>query len=436
MAKRSYFRDISGVFSSYTISLIASLLIYVVLTRVLGPEDFGVYYSILVIPLVTVGFVQMGIRRSAVFHIGKKVFSEQRIVSSVFVLLIIASVLGMLFSLAGFIVYDHPDFLSNYILVVLLTIPFKLALLYTGGIFLGKEDIKSSNVQNWIPLVLNLIFVCLFVWIAKMGVLGALLAYLISSCIVSIYYVFSLGRKYNVVLRIDKEVMMRLFRTGILFAISFVVIQLNLRIDLLILARIGDATDTGLYSLAVQIVEQLWLLPSAVGVVVMSRTANTSSHENSTKETARLMRITLLGGILLAAILAFLVPIFVPLIFGNRFSGSGVLINYLLPGVIMFMIFRVLNGQLSGMGKPGVAAIAFFIALVINIVLNVLWIPEFGAKGAAWATNISYTIGTIGLTIAYCKISKVSARELFALKKSDFDFLRKRIQLWSAKFDK
>lgn len=436
LAKRSYFRDISGVFSSYTISLIASLLIYVVLTRVLGPEDFGIYYSIMVIPLVAVGFVQMGIRRSAVFHIGKKEFSEQRIVSCVFFLLIIASVLGMILSLAGFIIYDHPDYLPKYILIVLLVIPFKLVLLYTGGIFLGKEDIKSFNFQNWIPLILNLIFVCLFVWVAKMGIMGALLAYLVSTCIVSIYYVVTLGRKYNIILRADKEVVVSLLRTGIVFALSFVVIQLNLRVDLLILARIGDATETGLYSLAVQIVEQLWLFPSAVGVVVMSRTANTSSHENSTKETARLMRITLIGGILLATILAFLVPILVPLIFGNQFDGSSELINYLLPGVLMFMIFRVLNGQLSGMGRPGVAAIAFSFALVVNIVLNLIWIPEFGAKGAAWATNISYTTGTIGLTFAYCRICKVSARELFAFRKSDFDFFIKRIQMFNTKSDK
>lgn len=436
MAKRSYFRDISGVLSSYIISLISSLLIYVVLTRVLGPEDFGIYFSILVIPLVTVGLVQMGIRRSAVFHLGKKVFSEQRIVSSVFLLMIVASILGMVLSFAGFIVYNHPGFLPNYILIVILTIPFKLALLYTGGIFLGKEDIKSSNFQNWIPLVLNLLFVCLFVWIAKMGVLGALLAYLISTVIVSVYYVISLGRKYNVVLRVDKEVIAGLFRTGILFAISFVVMQLNLRVDLLILARIGDATETGLYSLAVQIVEQLWLLPSAVGVVVMSRTANSRALSNTTQKTARLMRLTLLAGIILAAILLVLVPVFVPLIFGDRFCGSSELINWLLPGVIMFMIFRVLNGQLSGMGKPGVAAIAFSFALVVNIVLNFLWIPEFGAKGAAWATNISYILGTVGLTVAYCRICKVSVLELFAFQKSDFSFLKNRSQLFNAKSDK
>jgi O-antigen/teichoic acid export membrane protein len=37
------------------------------------------------------------------------------------------------------------------------------------------------------------------------------------------------------------------------------------------------------------------------------------------------------------------------------------------------------------------------IGAVVNVVLNVLWIPDYGAIGAAWATLISYGIATFWL---------------------------------------
>jgi len=430
LAKRSYLRDISGVFGSYVISLVASFSVYIILTRLLGPEKFGVYSTLLVIPLITVGFVQMGIRRAALFHLGKKHFPEQRIVSAVFTLLLIASFFGILVSGAGFLVYNHPAYKTSYMLMVLLAIPFKLAVLYTGGIFLGKDEIRSVNLQNWTPLVLNLLFVALFVWIFPMDILGATIAYMLSNGLVAVYYLVTLYRKYHVTLGFDRDVIRLLVAKGVLFAVSFVVMQLNLRVDLLILGRIGVAAETGYYSLAVQIAEQLWLLPAAVGVVVMSRTANSTSQTKMTEETSRLMRLTLLAGALISLALVLVVPWLVPLLFGPAFSESSQLILWLLPGIMAFMVFRVLNGQLSGMGRPGYSAVIFSFALLINVLLNFLWIPRYGARGAAWATDISYFAGSLALTVAYCYVNHTSFFRLFCPHKSDLSGLGNRFHAY------
>jgi Na+-driven multidrug efflux pump len=71
------------------------------------------------------------------------------------------------------------------------------------------------------------------------------------------------------------------------------------------------------------------------------------------------------------------------------------------------------------MGKPHYAAYIFAPALVINIGLNYLWIPKYGGVGAAWASNVSYTVGTIGYWIIYSRILKVDYLEIFKFKKSD-----------------
>jgi O-antigen/teichoic acid export membrane protein len=428
LAKRSYSRDIGGVFSSYLISLVASLGIFVILTRLLGPEDFGIYSTLLVIPLISVGLVQMGIRRAAVFHIGRKKYPLQQVVSSVFVLLILASLAGMILSWVGFRYYDNPLFQDRFIYVILITVPFKLAIVYFGGILLGTEDIRSANILNWTPLALNLVMVALLVLVVPLGIMGALLGYLISNALVAMVYAVILGKKYKIKLRIHKALIRDLVVKGFVFALSFMVIQMNLRIDLLILNRIGDAAETGYYGLAAQICEQLWLLPSAVGIVVMSRTANTDDLSVMTAQTSRLLRLTLVAGIIIAIILAIIAPPLIPLIFGQDYKETIGLIIWLLPGIISFMIFRVLNGQLSGLGRPGVSAWIFSIALVINVILNFILIPQYGATGAAWATNISYFAGSLGIIIAYIRITGISFKTLFSYSRADFDVVLQKFR--------
>jgi Na+-driven multidrug efflux pump len=102
----------------------------------------------------------------------------------------------------------------------------------------------------------------------------------------------------------------------------------------------------------------------------------------------------------------------------------------ILPGVLVLVIFRILNSRLAGMGKPQVAIYCFIPALIINLILNILWIPGYGGMGAVWATNASYGAGCIIFLFAYSWKIKMSIIEIFHYRKSDFYFfsnIKKRL---------
>ena len=70
MARRRFIRDIIGVFNTNVYSIIAGFLASIVLARVLGPEKYGIYVTLIIIPTIVVGLTHLGIRESAIFHIG------------------------------------------------------------------------------------------------------------------------------------------------------------------------------------------------------------------------------------------------------------------------------------------------------------------------------------------------------------------------------
>ncbi|RLD82149.1 MAG: hypothetical protein DRJ15_02470 [Bacteroidetes bacterium] len=428
MAKRRFSRDVLGVFNSNVFSIIAGLLASIVLARVLGPDKYGIYIALIIIPTIVVSLTHMGIRGSAIFHIGKGKFDKDDLVSSILLLWVIASILGIIITAIAYFIYNEPNFTLLLIGLVLMVIPGQLAIIYFGGIFLGNDEISKANQMNWITNSVNLSLIVLLVWGLGMGILGAVIAFLISGSIVTLYGLYLLSKSYRIHFRVQKKILVSLLRLGVLFSVSFFILQLNYRIDILLIEKLRDATEVGIYSIGTSIAEQVWQLPLAVGIVVFSRTANTKDREAMTETTGVLLRLSFLVSIALATVMFFVVPFLVPLIFGDEYIPSIRIIQLILPGIIMVVMFRILSGHLAGLGRPEVTLYVFLPALVLNIILNLLWIPEYGGEGAAMATNVSYAAGSIGYLLIYSRILKVPIKDILFVKKSDFTQLRVMIR--------
>jgi len=428
MAKRRFARDVIGVFNSNVFSIITGLLASIILARMLGPDKFGIFTALVIIPTIVVSLTHLGIRGSAIFHVGKGKYDNNELVSTVIILLIIASILGIIISAITYFIYDEPNFTMLMIGLVLLVIPGRLAIIYFGGIFLGNDEISKANQMNWITNAINLGLIVMLVWGFGYEILGAVIAFLISSSIVAIYGLVLIGRSFKIRLKIHRDIIKSLLKLGILFSVSFFIIQLNYRIDILFIEKLKDATEVGLYSIGASIAEQLWQLPLAISIVIFSRTAGAKDKAEMVSTTAVLLRLSFILAIIAAIAMYFLVPYLVPPIFGDEYIPSIRIIQLILPGIIMIVIFRILSGHVAGLGKPEIAIYIFLPALVLNIILNLLWIPEYGGRGAAMATNVSYSAGSIGYMIAYARIVRVPLLEIITFKKSDFTQIRQLVK--------
>jgi O-antigen/teichoic acid export membrane protein len=108
-------------------------------------------------------------------------------------------------------------------------------------------------------------------------------------------------------------------------------------------------------------------------------------------------------------------------LYGLKFKESTAVLNYLLPGVVILTIFKVMNNDLAGKGKPWISMKAMFPALIINIVINMILIPIYGAKGAAISSTISYGIAGILFLLFYSKAVGLPIGLILRYKRKDFD---------------
>ncbi len=424
---RTLLEDIAGVLGSHVLSMIAVLGLSVLLSRTLGPEGYGIYTSLFAIPMIVMGLAQLGLSRSAIFHLGKRLFSEGKVIASIYVLLILTSLVGVIITAAAYAIVGNPHFQVQWIVLILAGIPFMLGNIYTGGIFIGREQILVANRLQWMPVTLNLLLSVLLVWVLRWGITGALI-----STFTATVFVFYVGysrvrHTFEYEQGIYPEILSSLVGKGIVYALNFALLQINYKVDVVLLQRLVEPKHIGYYSLGVSITEQLWLLPYAIGIVLMSRTANTSDKARMNATTALLLRTTVPASLIGAAAMVVLTPVFLPLIFGEKFIPSIAVVQTILPGIVIFMIYRIIESYYAGSGKPMLSVKILIPSAILNILLNLWWIPLWGILGAAWATNVSYSVATLAYLRFFKKESGLRLRDIIWPRRSDWQYLRRRL---------
>jgi O-antigen/teichoic acid export membrane protein len=232
------------------------------------------------------------------------------------------------------------------------------------------------------------------------------------------------GFRYRITWKYHENLMKSMVKLGLVNAIAIFVMQLNYRIDILMLKKMSAIEEVGFYSLAMQIAEQLWHIPYAIETVVLSRSANTQDDAFVHKTVASMFRVSIVTGLILGILIFLIAPSLIPAVFGKEFARSVPMIRVVLPGILLLLGFRILNSRLTGMGKPQIAIYTFLPALVINFFLNLFLIPRYGGTGAAWATNVSYAAGSISFILIYAKQVKMPLSAIFRFRRSDFYFMR------------
>jgi O-antigen/teichoic acid export membrane protein len=306
----------------------------------------------------------------------------------------------------------------------MLITPLRLLASYAQAFVLAKEKIRKYNRMNWLFPACNLIGVIIFVVLLKMGVKGALISLLLSALVVALYAIITVISKQRIRLKLDFGIVGNIYKHGVIFALSFFIIKMNYRIDIFLMERLSTFRETGFYALGVNIAELVFQIPMALWVIVVTRAANATDQQAMTHTVLKLLRVAFLFAFAGSVALFFVAPYAVRWIYGDKFIPSIGVVQTILPGILFIVVFKVLNGHLSGIGKPYIAALCFIPSILLNIGLNIWWIPLYGAMGAVMATNITYTLGAIVLLFVYARRMKASFRDIFFFRKTDFNFIR------------
>ncbi len=401
------------------ISIVISLLSGIIVSRSIGPEGKGIVAELLVIPSLLVPFAELGLRQSSIYFIGENYCKNK--LSSTILIISIVSTITMSLVVYSILFFDDAikDYTTFQLVAILMYIPIIGTIRPIFGIFLGEGQTTVYNNYRWGPPTVKFIFIVSFVIFFELGINEALISMFIGELVFIIYGLIHLSKFATLSLvNFDSKLAKGLITKGILFCLSFAIIQMNHRIDVLLLKEFKVAsTNIGYYINGVGIAELVWQTPAILGLIILSKVK--SKKKEKKLMVAKSLRYSNTIVLFTSGFIVLFCDLIITTLYGPAFKGSIEVTRYILVGVVLFNSFKILNSYYESAGKPINVLIFTLPSLIVNVIANFLLIPKYGINGAVWATNISYFVCSLLFTLRFSFTEKIVLKDTLVLHKAE-----------------
>lgn len=195
----------------------------------------------------------------------------------------------------------------------------------------------------------------------------------------------------------NKAVSLRLLKESWYELATQLTLLMLLRLDAVMVQAMRGEAEAGYYSAAVRVSEVAYFLPVLLSGFMMpplmERKQNGSPEYSS--RLADYFGVTLGVTVPIAAIMALASGQIISWLFGTAFQPAASMLVVHAWALIPFALGIARTQYLTIEGRLSANVPSVFCALIVNIVLNVLWIPSHGGLGATWATLLAYSIAWV-----------------------------------------
>ena len=309
----------------------------------------------------------------------------------------------------------------------LLVFPASLFLALISSIFQGLQKFGKFNLILLMQPVLTLLMIASLT-LAGVRDIGILLAaYLTSSIVVSLVALQGLKPLLKTHSKVSENVSYekKALSYGYKAHLSNILAFVNYKADIFLVNLFLGPAQAGLYVIAVQLSERLWLLSKGVSTVLLPRLSQLSEDEATRKMltpliTRWVLLITLLGACLLGAV-AY--PVIL-LIFGSDFLKATAPLLFLLPGVVCGSASRIIANDLAARGRPELNMYTSWVVVIVNVIGNIVLIPIYGMSGAAVASSAAYAVNLFLRLVMHRSFTGVPIVASLFISRADIAALR------------
>jgi len=403
-------KHVGTTFLTQCIGLVFSITTAAIIARWLGPEGKGMLAMALLVPGLMVIFLNSGIGVANVYFAGTTRMNVPTLTGNSVIFAFLATIFGMVIISALLVTGSLQALLPGVpvwlVLIAMIGLPVGLLSGYFTTILQGLQSIIKINLINLAQGALMLVLTFLLVTSFKIGLLGALMAYLGTNISSLVALTLLLRVEGGLFLpNWNPSVMRSTLSFGLKGHVGNILQFFNYRLDMFIVNYFLGPGDVGIYSISVGLAELLWHFPNAVSFVIFPKAASTKP-EVMNIFTPRVFRITLGLTTLGAVGLILLGKPIVLFIYSSVFLPAYVPMLALLPGVVLVGGAKVLTNEIAGRGYPHYNSINAGLAMVLTVVLDLILIPQYGVLGAALASSIAYTVIFFAAICFYLAVSR------------------------------
>ena len=372
-------------------SMITSLTVVALIARYLGPSDYGlINYCASVITIFTT-VAGLGLDNVIVSEIIRNPDKEGGYLGTALVMRLAASFVSYPL-LLGVVAVINP---GNSILLAVAALQAAGMIFQTYDVLVYWFRIKLKMMYISIAMIIAITITSVFrivLLVNKATVEWFALSLSVQAFAALIIITACFVKKADVRLRFSRKYAGELLRLSYNCIISTISIIIYMEADKIIIGKMSDSAQVGIYSAAVMLSTYWQFIPTAL--IDSSRPVVLEKRKTSREEYLEYFKLVMSGVNLMAFVFAVLMSclgwIFIFVVYGDEYLGAYIPLIILSASAFIGISGYTRTIWITGEGFYKYEKWFAVTAAVLNIVLDVLFIWKMGIIGAALATLITY----------------------------------------------
>lgn len=391
---KKYFYNSFWMLLEYFFRVASSIFVGIYVARYLGPEQYGIINYSLTIVVVFMTISRLGMDSILVRELTNHAKLMNEYLGTAFILVLLSSFLCLAGVLLLFPEFESDSNIVLYVWVISIGMVFQAFNVFEYA-FQSRLQTKYSSVAKTIVLFLGGIVKVLLVYYEAeliMFAISYLLDYLLIGVGVFVMYQRINGTKmrypFNVAL------VKPLLAPAWPMVLSSVAIMLHLRVDQIMIKEMLNVERLGVYLAASKLFDAWIMIPYLISVSLLPAILKMKGVSVNVYESGivRIFALVFWMGVVVALITTFIGESLILFVFGEEYIDAAEVLSIVMWTASFAGINSMTARYLTAEQMESRIVVRAFVGLLCNVLLNVLLIPEYGIRGAAFATLISIVI--------------------------------------------
>jgi O-antigen/teichoic acid export membrane protein len=393
---------------SKILATVLALVSIGLITRYLGKEGFGNYATVMAFFAFFGAAGDLGLYTVSTREISRPGADASRIMSNVFTMRLLISLLIMLISPLLVIFFPYPQEVKYAIIIVAASFLFSSAYQVLNGVFQKNLAIDKIAISELTGKILQVVLVAAAVKydLGFQWVISPLLFYMILSFSMILFW----SRKYiKLKIRFDFDYWKKILRESYPIGIVSIVTFVYFKIDTIILSIMKSSADVGIYNAAYKVIENISFFPGMIiGLIFPIMSQHIFSDREKFRDISdKTFKIFVILVVPLIIGTLFLSEGIINLIGGIGFDQSSNVLRILVFSLAFIFFGNFFNAVIISANYQKRLMYVLVFAAVFNVTANLLLIPSSSQPYFSAAYVAALTEFIVVATTFYIVVKKI-----------------------------
>ena len=386
------FRNIGFLTIGQGLAQVVSLVGAFYIPRLLGPEKYGIYQTVIAYVGMFTVFTFSGLNKVILRESSRNLDKIKEILEATVGLKHLFSLFAIIISTVIALFIDYEKGTKLYISLFSFSLWFKAMESTFNVVYQANEKMKYIAILSFIkPLMivpLSILFLHLGYGVSTLIIINLT----ITGLAVLINYFIS--KKFIVFTVFSKIKLIKSYLTqGFNFSLISFLNMLSTKIDIFMLSILTTPEKVGIYALAFRIVQKGLLIRRPISTALFPYyTKRNNKNTLSTRELIKHSFLIIVPSLILIGIVLLTSEWIITTVVGNKYIQSASILNVLIFYLILNYLLIPWGLYLQTNYNERIVINISMIVAIINIILNIVLFYKFGLIGIAYSTLITYLI--------------------------------------------